>query len=129
MKRFLEWIGLKIRLDSHYTKPPPVHEGDIWWSSLGENVGHEIAGKGKSFTRAVIIYKKISYDFYLVIPTSTKIHRGKWYIPYYENDSKEVVACLHQIRTIDYRRLREKIGFLREREKNKIWTAFKKLYL
>ena len=42
LKKFLEWIGLKEKLDSKEAPVPHVSEGQIWWASLGENVGVEI---------------------------------------------------------------------------------------
>ena len=72
MKRFLEWIGLKQRLHDNQHKPPLVSERDMWWASIGENVGSEINGKGTVFTRPVVILKKLSHGFYFVAPTTTK---------------------------------------------------------
>jgi hypothetical protein len=42
MKRFLAWLGLKQQLHEISTQPPLVSERDIWWASIGENVGSEI---------------------------------------------------------------------------------------
>lgn len=53
-KRFSEWIGLKESLDERNIQAPHVNEGDIWWVSLGENVGWEINGKSREFSRPVI---------------------------------------------------------------------------
>jgi mRNA interferase MazF len=127
MKRFLEWIRVKISLDYSKAKPPLVSEGDIWWASLGENVGHEINGKGESFSRAIIIFRKISYGSYLVIPTTSQPHRGAQYVMYWEY-GKKINACLHQIRVIDYRRLREKVGSLRKPDMARIEKEFRNYY-
>ena len=59
LKRFLEWIGLKEKLHTADNKPPLFKEGEIWWSAIGENVGIEVNGKGKPFSRPVYIYKKL----------------------------------------------------------------------
>ncbi|NTV22412.1 MAG: hypothetical protein HGB03_02475 [Candidatus Yonathbacteria bacterium] len=42
MKDFLMWIQQKITLDRSIHRPPFVSEGDIWWASIGENIGSEI---------------------------------------------------------------------------------------
>lgn len=42
MRRFLEWIGLKEQLHMQDHEPPLVSEREIWWASIGENVGSEI---------------------------------------------------------------------------------------
>ena len=53
MKQFLFWIGVKERLHNGQHPPPLVSEGDIWWASVGENVGSEINGKSRLFSRPV----------------------------------------------------------------------------
>ena len=67
-KDFLRWFKLKPKLDNRNHKPPLISEGQIWWCHLGENIGTEINGKGKSFTRPVIIFKKLSQFTFLAIP-------------------------------------------------------------
>ena len=129
MKRFLEWIGLNEKLHKATHRPPLVSEREIWWSSVGENIGSEIDGKSSLFSRPVIIYKKLAHGFYFVIPTTTKLRSGTWYIKFRQND-KEMTACLHQARAIDHRRLSSKIGTLREDKikeiQNSLVNIFKK---
>jgi hypothetical protein len=55
VKRFSEWILRKTRLDNSTRKPPLVSERDLWWVAIGENVGQEIGGKGKEFTRPAVV--------------------------------------------------------------------------
>ena len=59
MKKFLEWIKLKEWLDYGKPRVPHVSEGQIWWANIGENIGREINGNGKTFARPVLIYKYI----------------------------------------------------------------------
>lgn len=108
-KNFLDWFQLKPKLDNLNHKAPFVSEGQIWWCHLGENIGTEISGKSDKFTRPAIIYKKISKYTFLVIPTSTKIKTGSWFV-FFTHQNKERVACLHQVRVIDYKRLQTLIG-------------------
>lgn len=56
-KRFFDWIHLKERLDSQVIPIPYVSECQIWWASLGENVGFEINGKSSVFARPVSFIK------------------------------------------------------------------------
>ena len=35
-------------------------EGDIWWCSIGLNIGDESYGKGRDFRRPILIFKKLS---------------------------------------------------------------------
>lgn len=48
------WNGVKVLL--HFVHSVPnFTEGEVWWCSCGENVGIEINGKNKEFTRPVLI--------------------------------------------------------------------------
>jgi len=127
IKRFLEWIGLKEKLHKKDSKPPFVSEGDIWWISLGENIGSEMNGKSGLFTRPGIIYKKLSHSFYFIIPTTTKDKTGSWYIGFIQNNRK-MFACLNQVRVVDYRRLFSKLGSLDGEDFKKIQVGFENLY-
>lgn len=71
IKRFLEWIAFKEKLHSIIRKPPFVSQGELWWVSLGENIGAEINGKSYKFSRPVIILKKLANGFYIAIPVTT----------------------------------------------------------
>ncbi len=127
MKNFIQWFALKPKLDSSIHRAPFVSEGDIWWASIGENVGSEIGGKSELLSRPVIIYKKLAHGFYFVIPTSTKEKNGSWYTTFTHKE-KVTVACLHQARSIDYRRLSTKLGTLSSEDLDTVKTGFKTLY-
>ena len=127
MKRFLAWIGLKAKLHETEHKPPLVSEGDIWWASVGENVGSEVDGKGDAFTRPIIIYKKLGSESLLAIPTSTKQKEGTWYVGFQHKGINEI-ALLSQIRVISFRRLKERIGTLSNSEMEDIRKGFRNLY-
>lgn len=119
---------MKEKLHDTNHKAPYVNEGDIWWFSVGENVGSEMNGKSDIFTRPAIIYKKLAHGFYLVIPTTSQQKNGSWYIPI-RHQGKEMRACLHQIRTVDYRRLWSKMGRMDDQDRKAVQRGFKQLYL
>ena len=127
MKRFFEWIGMKERLHDGAYAPPLVSEREIWWVSIGENVGSEINGKSRLFSRPVIIFKKLSHGFYFVIPTTTQNRTGTWYVSFRQQD-KEMIACLHQARSIDYRRLSSRLGTLDDQDFERVNKGFHALY-
>jgi mRNA-degrading endonuclease toxin of MazEF toxin-antitoxin module len=127
MKRFLEWIRIKSALDANSHQAPDVFEGEIWWTSLGENIGNEIQGKDRNFTRPVIIYKRLSRTFYFVIPVTTQPHKGTWFVSY-DFQGKSVTACIHQARAIDYRRLYSLLGHMDKASFARVQEAFRKLY-
>jgi mRNA interferase MazF len=127
IKRFLEWIGLKEKLNNNDHKPPLFKEGEIWWCAIGENVGVEVNGKGKQFSRPVYIYKKLSANGFLGIPLSTALKVGTWYseITFQE---RKILANLAQCRVFSYLRMYEKMGTLDETDILKIKNEFLRLY-
>jgi mRNA-degrading endonuclease toxin of MazEF toxin-antitoxin module len=128
MKNFLKWFGLKQKLHENSSKAPLVRERDLWWVSFGENVGSEMNGKSDLYSRPALIIKKLAHGFYLVAPTTSQEHIGSWYVPIIFNE-KETFVCLHQIRTIDYRRLSSRIGQVSGNDFATIKEGFRKLYV
>ena len=115
LKRFLEWFSLKEKLHSAESKPPLFKEGEIWWCALGENVGIEVNGKGKPFSRPVYVYKKLSANGFLGIPLSTSDKVGTWYAEI-NFQGKKAVANLAQCRVLSHLRMYEKMGGFYEKK-------------
>lgn len=127
IKRFLEWIRLKEKIHNRKSEAPLVSERELWWISFGENVGSEINGKNKLFSRPGLIFKKLSHTFYLVVPSTTQKREGSWYVPI-SYAGKNMYMCLHQIRVVDYRRLSGYLGQVNENDFTKIKERFFRLY-
>jgi len=127
IKRFLEWIGLKEKIHNNESVPPLFKEGEIWWAYLGENVGNEINGKAKQFTRPVFVYKKYDKYSFLGLPLTTTLKKGSWYVEIDFIGIKQTVV-LSQGRNLDYRRFKEKIGELGEGEVERIILKYVELH-
>ena len=128
VKRFLEWIRLKEKLHATVSKPPLFREGEIWWCSIGENIGSEINGKSGLFSRPVLIFRKLSSSTFLGLPTTSQQRKGTWYVTITLGKSESTVV-LSQARVFDYKRLSTKIGQLETVEMNRVAVNFRKLYL
>ena len=117
-KHFQEWIELKEKL--HFSGSlPRIKEGDIWWCSCGENVGVEINGKNKLFSRPVFIYKKLSRHGFIGIPLTSQKKEGSWYVEF-DFQNKQQTAVLSQIRTFSVARLSSRMGELDNSDIEKI---------
>ncbi len=123
IKNFKQWLLLKEKL--HYAaKPVPfINEGEIWWCSVGINVGHEIDGKSELFVRPVLIFKKLSEDTFWGIPGTTQNKNGNWFVDVIFQEKKQVFI-LAEIRSLSVRRLDKRIGTLSEDNMAKIINAF-----
>lgn len=127
-KDFDGWNKKKKALDAAVHQPPLVSEGEIWWASVGENIGSEIGGKSVLFSRPVVIFRKLAHGFYFVIPTTTQKNKGSWYIDIRQH-GKRMVACLQQARALDHRRLSSKLGSLDDEDYSRIVKGFVALYI
>lgn len=85
------------------------HEREVWWCSLGINIGFEQDGKGEDFSRPILIIKGFSKDVFLCIPLTTKLKNGKFYQNIDLGDKIIRKVILSQIRLIDSKRLENKI--------------------
>lgn len=102
-KDFDKWNEKKKKLDKN-KRNLLFKESEIWWCSLGVNVGEEVYGKGNDFRRPVVILKKLSHNFCIVLPTSTRKRDGSWY-HHLNVQNKERFVLMHQIRFISANRL------------------------
>ncbi len=85
-----------------------IHEREIWWGSLGLNVGDEQDGKNESFERPVLVVKKFNRNVVLVVPLTTQIKVNKYYFSS-THETKPFAIILSQIRLISTKRLSRKI--------------------
>ncbi len=115
-KDFDRWNDMKKALDR---LPPGLqyHEREIWWCSIGINVGSEQHSQTGDFSRPVLIFKRWSPNIFWGIPLTTKIRdldfRYRFALNGVEND-----ALLTQLRSFDSRRLLRKVSVLSEKEFN-----------
>lgn len=87
------------------------YEREIWWCSIGVNVGFEQDGKNEYFTRPVLILKKFSKDVFIGLPLSTSKKEGRYYFKFTFQGQKSN-ALLSQVRLFDAKRLKDKLGRL-----------------
>lgn len=85
------------------------NEAEIWWCSLGINIGAESFGKGDNFYRPILIIKKLSNDLCVALPITSKRKVGTWFYNMNFQDKTQCVM-LYQIRVIHKKRLYLKIG-------------------
>ncbi len=120
-KDFDEWNSAKKKLDKR-DRDVFFHEGEIWWTSVGVNIGSEQDGKNKSFIRPVLVYKILSKNTFLGIPMTSALKEDKNHIPFYFNYDFHS-AIIFQIKTFDGKRLRNLMGSISLYLNNKIKKA------
>ena len=104
------WAKLKEGI-YFQSERPYFHERDVWWSSIGFNIGDEAHGKNYYFERPVLVVRKFNNNIFLAIPLSSKSKTGKYYCNVMLNGQTRSVM-LSQIRLIDAKRIIRKIGYI-----------------
>jgi mRNA interferase MazF len=112
-KDFQEWHNEKSGLHENKVRAF-FHEREIWFASLGANIGFEQDGKHEKFLRPVIILKKFNNEVCWGIPTTKKDKEGKYYFKFEYKEGEFTSAILSQLRLIDSKRLDYKIGVIKE---------------
>ena len=103
------------------------HKREIWWCTLGVNIGFEQDGTGKNFDRPVIIIKGFSKNVFICLPLTGKKKNGKYYFYLGKINGRESTALLSQIRLVDTKRLIKKIGMLDQKLFDKLKTTLQKV--
>lgn len=126
-KLIFEWHKIKIKIQLANNKDNLYfYEKDVWWASLGANIGHEEDGKNKMFERPILILKKFNKHLILIIPLSSKVKKDKfYYYKFISNGEKFVSAMICQIRLISSKRLIRKMGNINNQDFNEIKRRIK----
>ncbi|MCL2280899.1 type II toxin-antitoxin system PemK/MazF family toxin [Candidatus Saccharibacteria bacterium] len=111
VKRFRAWTKLKVKINLSQNIPAGYKARDVWWVSLGHNVGVEEDGKGNMFNRPVLIVRGFNRYMFWGVPLSTTIKEGKYYYKIVVS-GKTSNVLLSQLRVFDSRRLISKYGMV-----------------
>ncbi len=125
-KNFDQWNEHKKYMHVE-TERKFYHPREVWWCSLGVNVGFEEDGTGSEFERPVLILKGFSKEVCLIVPLTTSTKVNPYHVKVGIVDSREAFAIISQIRLIDTKRLSNKVGRLKEKKFEEIKKAVKGL--
>lgn len=108
-KDYSDWHGIKTTINNDKARPH-FHEREIWFCSLGRNIGFEQDGRGVDLQRPIVILKKFNNEVCLAIPLTKNPKKGIHYFNFSYQDGVISTAILSQIRLIDSKRLDYKSG-------------------
>lgn len=109
-KDFNKWNEKKKQIDLN--KGRFYHEREMWWCSLGINVGNEQDGRGLLFQRPVLIIKGLSVDTCIAVPLTTSYKKHPMRIPLGKIGNKEAFGIISQLRVIDTRRFNNRLDII-----------------
>ena len=124
LKIFIDWTKLKVTIHlSEREVYPKVRE--IWWTSVGQNIGVEINGKNENFERPVLVIKVFNSLSVLVAPISSKVNEDKNCIKFTNIDGEENIINMSQIRSMSTKRFMRKVGDLKVEDFEKVKDLFR----
>lgn len=85
-----------------------VNERDVWWASLGVNVGSEQDGSPEEFERPVLVVRKFNKEMVFVVPLTSSPRRTPYHIVV-RHEGVEFAAVISQLRLLSTKRLARKI--------------------
>ncbi len=126
MKNFDEWNIKKKKIDNSQKRITPSKK-QIWWASLGLNIGDEENGKNHNFERPILTVKTFNRNIFLGIPVTSVDRKGqKFYFPISYNDNIRYLI-LSQIRLFSTKRLLRKVDKISVEEFAEMKIALKKV--
>ena len=124
---FSEWAKLKLGL--HFSPDRGVFpkKREIWWASVGQNIGVEVNGKNSRFERPVLIVKVFNSGFVLTISISSQEKDGEYYYAFKNPAGEKNMVVLSQIKSISSKRLIRKVGEMEAKDFSEIIIRLKKM--
>jgi len=125
IKEFDRWNEKKKQADAKdLGRNLFLHEREVWWCSLGVNVGVEIDGKNENFERPVLIVKKFNGLMFWAIPLTSKAKENP-YIVRVEHEKGVSYANISQLKLLSSKRILRKVGVISEESFKNVQTCLK----
>lgn len=124
-KDFTRWHREKEKIHQKELGPY-FHEREIWWCSLGLNIGYEQDGKHDRFERPVLVLRRFNKDVLWILPLTSKSKTGNYYYQF-DFDERKSAVILTQLRLISSKRLLRKMGTIPGKSFEEIRSRVKEL--
>lgn len=123
MKDFDSWNKIKKNLHQRELKIF-CNAREIWWCSLGLNVGSEEDGKNQLFERPVLVIKVFNQEMLRVAPLTSKVKDDRNHVGV-SYTARTGSVILSQTKTISSRRLSRKLCRLDKKQFAKVAERLK----
>jgi mRNA interferase MazF len=119
-KDFDLWNDDKKRIDK-INKIFYFKEREVWWCSLGVNIGYEADGKNQQFVRPILILKTFGNGTCWMLPlTSVKKENPYYYECLIQGAIEKSYIVLSQIKLISNKRIIKKMGMISREDFQKV---------
>lgn len=119
-KEFDQWNEIKKAIDAEGASVFS-HEREVWWCSVGVNIGIEADGKHGTFERPVLVLRVFNKDMLWVLPITSTIKGSAFYYRFLFKGEERCVN-LGQIKVISSKRLKRRVDIMAESDFENIRT-------
>lgn len=128
IKEFDKWNEKKKQTESRVAgKTFYVSVREVWWCSLGVNVGSEMDGKNENFERPMLVVRVFSEDGFLGVPLTSREKRHQYAVAVHHEKGISF-ANTSQLRLLSKKRMLRKIGMVDENNFRKVLDRLKSLF-
>ena len=126
-KDFDGWNEVKKITHRNDAAPEPFpKEREVWWCSVGVNVGVETDGKHETFERPVLIVRVFNREMLWTVPITSTMKDSPFYYPFlFKNEDRSVI--LTQLRVMSTKRLQRQVDVMSEKDFKKVVEALEGL--
>ncbi|HEY8033247.1 MAG TPA: type II toxin-antitoxin system PemK/MazF family toxin [Methylocella sp.] len=114
-KDFDRWNEIKKNVHRR-EEPIRLHKREIWWCSLGVNVGSEQDGVGDNYERPILVVKNFNNNVLWAVPLTRTFKPNRFYFRLDDDGGGESAVVLSQLRLVSSKRLVRKIRTLDEHQ-------------
>ncbi len=108
VKDFDRWNRYKQLLDATQANVY-YRTREVWWCSIGVNIGREQDGHHERFERPVLVLRRFNSGLFWGVPISTKLKPTNPYYLAFKHEDELYSAIISQMRIFDTRRLVRKL--------------------
>ncbi|MFA6601297.1 MAG: type II toxin-antitoxin system PemK/MazF family toxin [Candidatus Paceibacterota bacterium] len=124
--KFIDWVQLKLKLCYSEIRFYPK-EREIWWCSLGQNIGVEVNGKNNKFERPVLIINAFNKESVFIVALSSQIKLSKYAFIFTDSKGVKSSVNLSQLRTVSTKRILRKISEMTQDDFSKILALIRQM--
>src|ERR1035437_6316122 len=113
-KDFDKWNEVKKITDKNDASSASFpKEREVWWCSVGVNVGVETDGKHETFERPVLLVRVLNKEMLWAVPITSTMKDSPFYYPFlFKNEDRSVI--LTQLRVMSTKRLLRRVDLMSE---------------
>jgi mRNA interferase MazF len=134
MKDYKNWHSIKSEIEKT-GQEKKFSEREIWWCSLGENIGFEQDGKHEKFERPVLVLRKFNNGMFFGLPLTSREKKDKFHFGFFiktqnkngEWEEQPSFAILSQMRLLSSKRMIRRVVKINENLFSEIEKSFIRL--